>query len=261
MDDTDLGGGGPKEQVRKWLDRSGARLEMQVAHQLWRAGALDVSQGRTYPADQSETGLRETDVVAHFRTRMPQRAVEVVLVIECKSDRRFPWAVLTQDRNAGGMLAPRDGAILDVLDVAGEGLGRLEGTHRVPLLHPVDVPQAYAITTAAAAGQAKERQDHAWNACRQASSAARALRDDLGPVSGELLRIMVPVVVTAAPLVQLYLDEQGDEQMSVIPRALLMSRLLPGDRVQAVYVLNDASLDQLASDAGKIRDGLSIRVA
>lgn len=54
---------------------------------------------------------------------------------------------------------------------------------------------------------------------------------------------------------------QGDEQMSVIPRALLMSRLLPGDRVQAVYVLNDASLDQLASDAAKIRDGLSIRVA
>lgn len=256
MSDTYTGGGGPEEQVRKWLDRSGARLEMRVAHRLWSAGALDVSQGRTYPADQSETGLRETDVVAHFRTRMPRRPVEVVLVVECKNDKRFPWVVLTQDRGARGMLSNRDGAILDALEVAGEGVDRLEGTHRVPLLHPVDVPQAYAVTTAAAGESPKERQDHAWNACRQASSAARALKDDLGPVRGELLRILVPVVVTAAPLVQLYLDEQGDEQLSVIPRALLMSRLLPGDRVQAVYVVNDGSLDQLASDARKIRDGL-----
>jgi hypothetical protein len=130
---------------------------------------------------------------------------------------------------------------------------RVEGLHHAPLLFWTD-RLAYSIT------ESGGKPGQAYNAVRQVLSAvdgyARNMIDDTGQ---PVVRVTVPIVVTAAPLVSCRLGDDGSILLQEVQRVLLVGRLRPAAQVAGVWIVRDSALEALAADARTGVDRLTLR--
>jgi hypothetical protein len=249
-------------RVRSWLKDTGYQLELRTAA-AFRGHGLATEAARYYVAEDGET-LREIDVVATAWQARPgpdTAWLEVVHVVECKGANEHPWVAFqgddrfTRDEDVLSTLrVDRRGGTLD--ESTGEYPAaslRVDGLHRAPLLCWTEL-LAYAITeTGGKSGQA-------YNAVRQVLSAvdgyARYMVDE---TTRQVLRVTIPIVVTAAPLVSCRLDGDGSILLEEVERVLLVGRLRPAAALAGVWIVRDSALDAVAADARKGVDHLTLR--
>lgn len=253
---------GTVRRVRSWLKDTGYQVELRTAA-AFRAAGLSTEAARYYVAEDRET-LREIDVVAtawQARPGTDAAWLEVVHVLECKGANEHPWVAFQGDDRFN-----RDEDVLSTLRVDRRGgtfdrssgensvdSFRVEGLHRAPLLFWTD-RLAYAIT------ESGGKPGQAYNAVRQVLSAvdgyARDLVDD---TTRQVVRVTVPIVVTAAPLVTCRLDDAGSILLEEVERVLLVGRLRPAAALAGVWIVRDSALKAVAADARKGVDGLTLR--
>jgi hypothetical protein len=254
--------GGTVGRVRSWLKDTGYQLELRTAA-AFRAQGLATEAARYYVAEDSET-LREIDVVAtawQSRTGLDAAFLEVVHVVECKGANEHPWVAFQGDERFA-----RDEDVLSTLRVDRRGgtldqsTGeysvaslRVDGLHRAPLLFWTEL-LAYAITeTGGKPGQA-------YNAVRQVLSAVDGYaRDMVDETTRPVVRVTVPIVVTAAPLVTCRLNDDGSILLAEVERVLLVGRFRPAAALAGVWIVRDSALDAVAADARRGVDRLTLR--
>ena len=256
-------GSGATQRVRAWLKETGYSLELQTAA-AFRAQRFDTEAARYYLAEDGET-LREIDVVATGwqTTGVPTGAtlLEVVHVIECKGANEHPWVAFLGDHRFA-----RDEEVLNTMRVDRRGgtfdhrTGEytvnslaITGLHRAPLLTWTD-RTAYAIT------ETGGRPGQAYNAVRQVLSAVDGYARDMGDrTDREVVRVTIPIVVTAAPLVTCRLDDEGTVLLDEVDKVLLVSRLRPAARMTGLWVVRASALDAVAADARQGLDRLRLQ--
>lgn len=144
-----------------------------------------------------------------------------------------------------GRSTARPGRTVDSLRVA--------GLHRAPLMFWTD-RLAYAIT------ESGGKPGQAYNAVRQVLSAVDGYaRDFVDDTTRQVVRVTVPIVVTAAPLVTCRLDDAGSILLEEVERVLLVGRLRPAAALAGVWIVRDSALNAVAADARKGVDGLTLR--
>lgn len=253
---------GTVARVRRWLKDTGYQLELRTAA-AFRATGLITEAARYYVAEDGET-LREIDVVATGWNALPGADaawLEVVHVLECKGANDHPWVAFQGDDRF-----VRDEDVLSTLRVDRRGgkfeksTGeydvnslRVEGLHHAPLLHWTN-RLAYAVTESGGkAGQA-------YNAIRQVLSAVDGYaRDMVDDTTRPVVRVSVPIVVTAAPLVTCRLDDGGSILLEEVERVLLVGRLRPAAQMVGVWIVRDSALEAVAADVRRGVDRLTLR--
>lgn len=254
--------GGTLGHVKRWLQETGYSLELRTAA-AFRQQRLDTQAARYYLAEDRET-LREIDVVATgWQTSgAPAGAawLEVVHVVECKGANDPPWVAFigddrfTRDEDVlATMRVDRRGGEFD--RSTGEHTVqrlKLEGLHHAPLLSWTD-HTAYALT------EAGGKKGQAYNAVRQVLSAVDGYaRDMVDSTDREIVRLTIPIVVTAAPLVTCRLDGEGEVVLQEVDRVLLVGRLRPEPRLIGVWVTRASAVEAVAVDARRGVDGLRL---
>ena len=249
-------------RVRSWLKDTGYQLELRTAA-AFRAAGLETQAARYYVAEDNET-LREIDVIATAWQASPgpeSAWLEVVHVVECKGANEHPWVAFqgddrfTRDEDVLSTLrVDRRGGTFDESTGRYSGASlRVEGLHRAPLLWWTE-PWAYAIT------ESGGKPGQAYNAVRQVLSAVDGYaRDMLDDTARPVVRVTLPIVVTAAPLVTCRLDEAGSTLLQEVERVLLVGRLRPAAALAGVWIVRDSALQAVAADARKGVDGLTLR--
>ena len=252
--DSEAAPTGTVDHVRSWLRESGYPLEMRTAA-TFRANAFGTESARHYVAEDEST-LREIDVVATSwkQTGGSNSWVELVIVAECKSSRKHPWVAflgddsMSHDDDILWLMRVDAFGPLELDETTGNLVGQpnrsmLKGLHHMPPLFSMD-KWAYAIT------EAKDDSSNAYNAVRQVGSAVDGYaRDAIDRGEGPVLRVTVPVVVTSAPLVTCWLDEQGSEELAEVDRVLLVTRLRPAAELAGVWIVQESGLDAFVQEA------------
>jgi len=75
------------------------------------------------------------------------------------------------------------------------------------------------------------------------------------------VRVTVPIVVTAAPLVTCRLDDDGSVVLEEVERVLLVGRLRPAAQMVGVWIVRDSAVGAVAADARKGVERLTLRSA
>ncbi len=254
---------GTVQQVRTWLRKTGYSVELRTAA-AFQAQRLAVEAARYYLDRDGET-LREIDVVATgWQTKGTPAAaatLEVVHVVECKGASGHPWVAFLGDNRFS-----RDEDVLETMRIDRRG-GTLDhrngeytvnglavvGLHHAPLLTWTD-RTAYSVTeTGGKPGQS-------YNAVRQVLSAVDGYARDMPDrTDREVVRVTIPIVVTAAPLVTCRLDEDGDVVLEEVDRVLLAGRLRAATHLTGVWIVQDSAIEAVARDARRGVDRLVLR--
>jgi hypothetical protein len=196
-------------RIKDWVQKSGKALELRVAQAMTvRLGpSATVEPGVMYQ-DASTDKYREADVLASV-PYPGDNSRRVQVVVECKSSNSGPWVVFT-DRQA---YVDDDEAFRHALlayrgQVDAKAAWRaVRGTQCVPSVVP-----GYAIVDALCS------KTFAYDAVRQTTNAALHFS---GQVSMEMaqaagyFQLVIPVVVTEAPLYECSLDDAG--KVRVVP--------------------------------------------
>lgn len=225
------------DYVKKFLNESGYPLEMRVARAFKRAG-FHVEQARTY-IDLDTGVLREMDVLARKRQATSASAsVELRMVIECKhSEKSKPWLLFVGDTRFY-----RSHEHFNSLDIIGESdlrLAEARAADDLPIISHVG-NIAYRVGTAGP-------RDDAFSAVRQVNGAVVGIKDDLaGPsdlTEDPVVVVVVPVIVTDAPLFECRLDEANEVTATPVDKGLLLARLRAEDRLHSVWIVNSSGID------------------
>lgn len=240
-------------KLEGWLETSGFALELRVARAFrrvsTRAGAvprmvdITVEPSKIY-LDKVEAKWRETDVfaIAHSPARSPGR--RILVVAECKSSTRKPWVVFTDptrqftSTNASLDYALKDwGAGINI-----QALWRsIVGTPCVP-----GQVLGYSVAEALGGQQPESREapgpNAAYSAVRQALSAALALRGNSPAQTTGWAQFTLPIVVTAAPLFECWIDDAGTVQTKQVPLTALYAQPAADDGMQLVQIMTERHL-------------------
>lgn len=239
--------------VRRWLDTSGRALELRVARTFRREGAKPVSQTFRY-LDPTTGVLREGDVLAEFGWKGRQEVpCSITAVVECKSSKQAPW-VAFYDRQMARATQLEDW----VYFMHGPFQGITQPLPRIWVGHaPFDTQQVATHIVAAHAGD--KSLDQASDAVRQVLSAAESERERYVTRQGRDPKrglVVLPVIVTAAPLVKCRLDNDGEVELEQV-ESLVVTGHSNNGQVKRTYVLNESqvctfahSLKVLAKAAG-----------
>ena len=247
--------GGARERVEKWLEKHGVTLEMNVARAL-RAQLgtshlnWDVDLGRHYIDDDPETGrakLRECDVVIRAtKGHHGQAWLSTWLTIECKSSKADPWVFYRASDHIDAWAqtlsatawSVRVGQGLHEKNIAGWGGNTLVmATTR----------NCYAAASTSDPHKDQSRPNHARDAMMQAISASRGVTLDI-PAEDNTAAIVIPVVVTAAPMFAVELTDNG-HTVTETTREVVQVRFAPGDdELSKVWVVHSSEVDALAHD-------------
>lgn len=245
--------GTSEDHVREWLDSKGVALEFRTAREFSRV-AHNVQHSRYYEDPQAPGQLREVDVIADTSSRMPSSVPAVVrFVIECKSSTAKPWVAF---RHPHMTLNLRDTGeqVRETLEGVWTNVTRnaLPDLYDAPILALL-APHHYQLTDCGERGEA-------YGALRQVISATRGLLADVPQPQNPGLILLVPVIVTAAQLFSVSRAD-GDEEPRVeqVERALVVSRLVPGDQLHSVWVVQADGLAGFVDDCRKSVDELRLR--
>ena len=247
-----------QHRVEAWLRNNGVDLEMRVAG-AFRAAlsaaspvrlSWAVDHGRTYVsrhAGGDEANMREIDVVVRATTRTLSDAwISLWLVAECKSSKSDPWVLYrSSDRrdlpaqtitDAGWQVRSAEG--LDPANILGWSAFELMSANVTPCY-------AASSTNSKSGGNAK---NYARDAALQALSAVRGVAADV-PVRDHqrTAAVLVPVVVTAAPMFAVTLSDEGGYRVEPTVRELLAGRFeAEDDEPRKLWVVHESEVNDLA---------------
>lgn len=181
------------------------------------------------------------------------------IVVECKSSAAHPWVLFRSGAR------PPDGFtdLMVTRHVQGDGRG---ARHLRPGRSVgVDCPLLYSddVTTVYAAKAAGEKVDTVYGAVSQVLAAATAVADaaetEMSGRQESTLVVVIPVVVTAAPLFAVRLGGDGAFLRERVSRALLLHQAgaSAGPKPSAVWLWDAAALDDLADAAVATGNGMT----
>lgn len=210
----------------------------------------DLDLGRHYIDYDPETAavkLRERDVVVRATKSHHGRAwMSAWLSIECKSSKADPWVFY---RASGRIdLWPKTLAETAWTLVVGNGLaqGEITGWPGNQLI-TATVNNCYGAASTSDRTQNGNRPNHARDAIMQAISASRGVARDI-PDEDNAAAIVIPVVVTAAPMVAVELTAEGHKLIDTT-REVVSIRYAPGDDVLSkAWVVHESEVGALATD-------------
>jgi hypothetical protein len=259
---------GARGRVEQWLEKHGVALEMQVAR-AFRAKLgetqvqWNVDLGRNYIDRDPETGvakLRATDVVVRAtKVRFGDVWLSVRLAIKCKSSKAEPWVFY----RATGRTDPWAQTLSETAcdTVIDERLveANIVGWSGSPLVMAT-VRNCYAAASASDPRQDRSKPNHARDAIMQAVSAARGVvktipTDQRKPTAA----LVVPVVVTAAPMFGVELTADGHELIDTTREVVQVRHLPEDDELRKVWVVHVAEIDALANDLVELANALEYR--
>ena len=234
--------------VRTWLEASGRGLELRTARAFRKHGAKPVAQSFLY-ADPETQKQREGDVLAHYGwTGMQNVPCALTAVVECKSGRDKPWVAFYDRSIAGGT---------ELEDWVAFAHGPFTGiTQPLAGLWVGEPPfDQQRVATHVAAAHTDESKNPANDAVRQVMSAARAQRAEYVRTHHTAKRglAVVPVVVTAAPLVRCELDSNGEVQLEPIA-SFVVSGGWEGGQARRVFVLNESAVPEFSASFRRLAD-------
>lgn len=234
--------------VRTWLEASGRGLELRTARAFRRNGAKRVAQSFLY-IDPETQKQREGDVLAHYGwSGMQNVPCSLTAVVECKSGRDKPWVAFYDRSIARGS---------ELEDWVAFMHGPFTGiTQPLPDLWVGEPPfDERRVATHVAAAHTDESKNPANDAVRQVVSAARAQRAEYIQTQNTAKRglVVVPVVVTAAPLVKCELDSDGEVQLESTA-SFVMSGGWEGGQARRVFVLNEDAVPIFSQGLRRLAD-------
>jgi hypothetical protein len=218
------------ERVRAFLKREGYPLEYEAARTLSRAG-FNTEQGLTYiDSEDGKSVTREIDVVAwlHESVRARFRAL-VGLIVECKAARE-PWLVLTRHDDDAGWLEPRSLVMSDRFGKVFDASSLHAPAWKVQPRHGFGLVQVKR-------GNERRDKDPAYVALVSVVKATDGYLSRLHARKQSAYgAVLIPVLVTAGPLFQLGLREDGTEVLEPV----VWQRLLwNGSTVRAASTVVD----------------------
>jgi hypothetical protein len=231
--------GDVQDRMLAWLEESGRALETRVGRSLWRGGANSVVQSSIY-RDPLTGQAREVDVLASFEwTGMRNVGCSITAVVECKSGRKQPWIAMQDARSMGRVTKLVNWVFAaDFPNTGIEG----QATEAWLGLDPFDDPSVASHVLTAF----KDEVNPAGDAVRQVLSAAEALRTQhlVGPQSVGL--VLIPVVVTAAPLYNCVLSDEGEMTLSEVDQFVVWGYSPIQHERRRVYVRSEAAAAAMA---------------
>jgi hypothetical protein len=238
-------------KVEKWLARQGYPLELRVGRVLSGAG-WNVQHSRYY-RDLRSTKMRELDIFAS-RFHDPGKGkplVGLALAIECKRSPDKPWVVLSSPQRMGEELFP---SIVVVGEVATQAVNTFtELTKRAGRFR--------LLQSGARRGHGMVRvsfNDHArapnaaYAALQTVTSATAAFAKDVDgfPLEPRFVQIILPVIVFDGALFELFLEDNGTEDLRQVDSAKVYSPISYGSgSMVLVNVVTVAGLDGLLQEA------------
>ncbi len=211
-------------KIRNWLLRHGLPFELKVGRQIQEAG-WSVSHA-TYFTDVRTKKVRELDIRATPKPRnrgFP--SFWLSLAIQCKQSGGKPWVVFS---SASEIFESRFPSAFVSGKVASELLFEYD-VRTKSHLSVVDVgkKRGHGIVRVKFGQERPDRVDAAYNALRSASAAAAALaieedkraRDD----GLEAVGLFFPVVVTNGPIYTFALDPSGEEHLTEVEEACVLT--------------------------------------
>ncbi|MEP9384599.1 hypothetical protein [Nocardioides sp. KR10-350] len=235
--------------VHKWIESSGRALELRVARTFRHEGASAVVTSFTY-ADPV-TGLdREGDVLARYQWEGTHRRAELACIVECKSSTDHPWVGFFDRR------AERNLVIDSWVAYAFSGLSNFP--KRLAALWISEPPfNDYRVATHIAAAHAKDSRNPANDAVRQVMSAVLARKKEHVKQhhSDPTGLVLVPLIVTAAPLVSCELGRDGEIHLEEV-KSLGVWGWMEG-RAKRVYVVNESEVEGFARGLHYLADTAS----
>lgn len=240
-------------RVSDWVERSGRALELRVARAFARQHA-DMSQARLF-TDPVTSDQREADVVARWTVMIAGgRQLSLVCVCECKAGADKPWVLFDDGRSRFPERPARvidhllthehlNGVTIDMAPFEGAWLEGYPFDEHLGIQNPV----SHAIATALE--QDKPNQPNsAWRAARQVMSACYGLLADFSEKTPQLATVMVPVIVTEAPLFRVYLNRAGEAQTERVIQGVLVTQSHDGGSRRAIFVMNEKVLQGFAAE-------------
>lgn len=235
-------------KVRGWLKEQGYPLEMRAARAFQRAD-FHVQQSTYYRSPEGKA--REIDVHATLTQRwkyLGQKSdgliyLQTHVVCECKSGgkRNRPWVVFSTDCR-GNRLVTGEAYFGTPLGIETLAMA-LEETD--PSLDVFVTPGRVGYSIACALLEGPQSDDAAYNAVAGVTSAAHAIATEPPPSLVWLCRLVLPVLVVSTPLIECWLDENGENQLA--ERDMLT--LVWGDAVRTestgavIHVVHERALD------------------
>lgn len=234
--------------VRTWLEASGRGLELRAARAFRKHGAKPVAQSFLY-VDPETQKQREGDVLAHYGwSGMQNVPCTLTAVVECKSSRNKPWVAFYDRSIARGS---------ELENWVAFAHGPFTGiTQPLADLWVGQPPfNETRVATHVAAAHVDESNNPANDAVRQVMSGARAQRAEYIRTQNAVKRalVVVPVVVTAAPLVKCELDSEGEVQLESIA-SFVASGGWEGGQARRVFVLNESAVPEFSADLRRLAD-------
>jgi hypothetical protein len=262
--------------VKAWLEKHGYPLEVRVARAFRAAHPLQeflgfeeaVRQSKSYIDNETEK-VREADVVATWwnpiryeidQSRTNPRAADwlgIILVIECKRS-AVPWIALTSDPVP--QIAWRN-KLLRSLPIESYDESRLpwevdQRADTAPLLNW----QRQLVHAVVSMSKEDSRRSQPYDAIRQVMSAAQGIVKEVGG-AGDLpstswVDLVVPVIVTDAPLFECWLDQDDEIQLRRVPVTVWNSRLSKNTYSTSVFIVQEEGVPGFAADCHAMAEHL-----
>lgn len=236
-----------KHSILDWLETSGRTLELRTGRAFRTAKAGPVRMSFEYTDTKTGT-VREGDVLAEFRWTGPENLpCSITAVVECKSSRKKPWVAFYERQ----LSFPT--SLSKVVAYAHAPFqGGLEGLDSVYLDVDIFNERDMASSIASAFGKDPNSNDSsepnsASDAVRQVLSATSAMRKKYVESFHTDKRglVLVPMVVTAAPLFKCRLDAAGEVELEEVEQ-LVVEAPWEGDTAR-VIVLHETELPVIAA--------------
>ena len=244
--------------VDAWLEKDGAALELRTERALARAGYR--TRHSTYYDDPGTGKAREIDVVASRTGWTMLGGHSLTLVVECKSSAEHPWVLFRSRQD------PTQGFV-DLMVTRGvDGLGDRARPVRPSRTVAFDCPllAPFGTTTVYAAKAVGIKANVAHQALEQVLSAASAVANlaqaDLSGRQESSFVVVIPIVVTAAPLFVVSLGPDGAFHRERVSRALMLHQGGTSDSSppNAVWLWDAAALDDLSDAAAATGNGMAV---
>jgi hypothetical protein len=254
-------------KIRDWLDTQGTILELTVASKFLavlgpNTYAHNVYHARHYRERDPltlEDKFREIDVVVQATPIFTQTThLTLLLILECKSKKNFPWVFyrssehtddFTDYEDAFVVMRNRDFSSRAIVGLRDISIFNIQGI-------PYSTSGAAALTKEAdkLKGDSRNGGGDFRNGVRdsilQVLSATDGISKEVGLNSKRLMAaILVPIVVTKAPMFTVTLDDSGAPKIESTFRELVVTRSkLDAESLKYVWVIHESQIDDICSE-------------
>lgn len=241
--------------VRRWLDQeSGYPLEMTTAATLASVG-FEIVQGDFFPDDKQDV-WRELDVTGYVTFSRENRQISVALLAECKSSTLKPWLLFTSS-----LAYPPNLAVVrrSTNEQGQRVLNRLQFDSEVQNSPLFRLPPRCGYALSVAMRKPNDK-DPAYDALMGVCNATLGHIARLESLSGlPIVPFDWPTIVIKAPLLECYLDANGEIVLNEVEKGTLVWRNPILHRHTIVSVYREGAFRAEAADLKRAADEFAVR--